>query len=138
MSARDEQHANTVDRQRIRLLLVDDEANLTTLMKMNLEQLGPYEVRMENDPRRALAAAQAFRPDVIILDFLMPGLNGAQVAVAIQADGSFKNTLGLFLTGSVNRQNVGKWADNMSWPCLTKPVTAEALNAWIEAHLPKK
>src|SRR3989338_1563794 len=91
------QKGDTYDQQKIRLLLVDDEADLAALTKLNLERLGPYEVRTENDPRRAVAAALAFRPDVIILDFTMPRMDGGQVAAALRAEGSFRDTPVLFL-----------------------------------------
>ena len=68
----------------------------------------------------------------------MPGMDGKQVAAAIQADDSCKGTPVLFLTGAVNRQDVSKWVDKISWPCLAKPVTTEELSAWIEGYLPKQ
>ena len=121
-----------------RILVVDDQESFTRAVKLYFERTGAYDVRTENDPRRALAAAQAFRPDLIVLDFTMPGMDGGQVAAAIRAEGSFQGTPILFLTGAVNRQDVSDWVDKISGPCLAKPASAEELIAWIEVHLPKK
>ena len=63
-----------------RILLVDDEKSLTTLLKLNLEETGDYEVRVENFPEDALAAVRAFQPDLVLLDLIMPRLPGGNVA----------------------------------------------------------
>ncbi|HEX5855718.1 MAG TPA: response regulator, partial [Thermoanaerobaculia bacterium] len=54
-----------------RILLVDDEADVTRSIKLSLETLGTYEVRAENDARSALKTAREFRPDLIFLDVMM-------------------------------------------------------------------
>ena len=131
----DERNVDTYDKQRTRILLVDDEADFTSLLKINLERTNEYEVRTENVPTKALAAAQAFRPDLVILDFMMPGMDGGDVAAALRADHALKDTLILFLTAAVNKPEVDGWVNKISGPCLAKPVTPEELIAWIQVHL---
>ena len=63
-----------------RILIVDDEGSITRLLKLNLEQTGDYEVATENVSKAALAAAEAFRPDLMLLDVMMPGLDGGALA----------------------------------------------------------
>ena len=73
-----------------RILLVDDEPAFTRLMKLNLECNSAYEVKVENDGGKALAAARAYRPDLIFLDVIMPDVDGGQVAwarVGVRDDG---------------------------------------------------
>ena len=59
-----------------RILVVDDEPAMTTLISLNLERAGCYEVRTENLALKALDAAREFHPDLIMLDVIMPGMDG--------------------------------------------------------------
>jgi CheY-like chemotaxis protein len=121
-----------------RILLVDDEQSLTTLLKLNLEETGNYEVRVENWPEDALDAAREFKPDLILLDIIMPRLPGGNVAAMIDADPQLKDTPIVFLTAAVRRhqveENEGIICDH---PCLAKPASLEEVVAIIEKHVRK-
>ena len=120
---------------KLRILLVDDEVDFTRLLRANLEITGVYEVQMENNPVRVLEAARAFKPDLVVLDFLMPGMDGGEVAAQLRGDSVLKNTPVLFLTAAVSSRDVDSWVNKISGPCLAKPITPEDLIAWIELHL---
>ncbi len=118
-----------------RILLVDDEKSLTTLLKLNLEETGNYDVRVENWPEDALAAAREFKPDLVLLDIIMPRLPGGNVAAQIDSDPLLKETPIVFLTAAVRRSQV---EDNdgiiCEHPCLAKPATVDEVIAMIEKH----
>lgn len=118
-----------------RILLVDDEKSLTTLLKLNLEETGNYDVRVENWPEDALAAARDFKPDLVLLDIIMPRLPGGNVAAQIDSDPLLKGTPIVFLTAAVRRSQV---EDNdgiiCEHPCLAKPATVDEVIAMIEKH----
>ena len=61
-----------------RILIVDDEADVTELLDYKFKQAG-YAIRTLNDPLRAIGLARDFRPDLIILDVMMPELTGVQL-----------------------------------------------------------
>ena len=69
-----------------RILLVEDNVDLAEAVSYNLELEG-YEVRTVEDGEQAVAEACAIRPDVIILDIMLPRLNGFQVLERIRAEG---------------------------------------------------
>ena len=121
-----------------RILLVDDEKSLTSLLKLNLEDTGNYEVRVENWPEDALSAAREFKPDLVLLDLIMPRMPGGNVAAQIDADPQLKGTPIVFLTAAVRRhqveENEGIICDH---PCLAKPATVEEVIAMIEKHARK-
>lgn len=121
-----------------RILLVDDEKSLTTLLKLNLEETGNYDVRVENWPEDAVAAAREFKPDLILLDIIMPRMPGGNVAALIDNDPALKGTPIVFLTAAVRRSQV---EDNdgiiCEHPCLAKPATVDEVIAMIEKHARK-
>ncbi|HXJ73504.1 MAG TPA: response regulator [Candidatus Dormibacteraeota bacterium] len=118
-----------------RILLVDDEKSLTTLLKLNLEETGQYEVRVENWAEDAVGAAREFKPDLILLDIVMPRLPGGNVAALIDADPELQGTPIVFLTAAVRKhqveENEGIICDH---PCLAKPAPLEDVIAMIEMH----
>ena len=121
-----------------RILLVDDEKSLTTLLKLNLEETGNYEVRVENWPEDALGAAREFKPDLVLLDIIMPRLPGGNVAALIDADPELKGTPIVFLTAAVRKAQV---LDNdgiiCEHPCLAKPASVDEVIEMIEKHVRK-
>src|SRR6267154_639609 len=82
-----------------RILVIDDEPGITLNLKLTLESGGDYEVLGENNPANALAAAQTFQPNLILLDVMMPDLDGGDVAARLQADPVLRDTPVIFLTG---------------------------------------
>ena len=89
-----------------RILIIDDEAGLTRLLKLNLEQTGAYEVRTENRGLQGVAAAKAFRPDLILCDVIMPDLEGSDLAVQFKEDPALAATPFVFLTAVVSREEI--------------------------------
>ena len=84
-----------------RILLVDDDVDLAGVVRLILHETGQYEVRVVNHPELALRAAQLFRPDLLLLDVMMPGKDGGEVAAEIRADPELRNTPIVFLTAAV-------------------------------------
>ena len=121
---------------RKRILLVDDEERLTRLTKFNLERGGPYEVRTEHRARRAAAAARAFKPDLVLLDVMMPDGDGGQVAADIRDTPGMKDIPIIFLTAAVLTSEVKSQAGLIGgeW-FMAKPAKTEDLIACIEQHL---
>jgi CheY-like chemotaxis protein len=121
-----------------RVLLVDDEKSFTNLLKLNLEDTGNYDVRVENWAEDAIAAAREFKPDIILLDIIMPRLPGGNVAALIKEDAALKDTPIVFLTAAVRKhqveENDGIICDH---PCLAKPATVEMVIDMIEKHARK-
>jgi len=121
-----------------RILLVDDEKSLTNLLKLNLEDTGNYEVRVENWAEDALQAAREFKPDLILLDIIMPRMPGGNVAAQIDSDPQLKGTPIVFLTAAVRKhqveENEGIICDH---PCLAKPASVDEVVAMIEKYARK-
>jgi two-component system OmpR family response regulator len=118
------------------ILIVDDQPGVTKLLKLNLEQTGNYVVRTENHPTMALAAAEEFRPDLILLDVMMPVLDGGNLAASFQENPGMKNVPIVFLTAAVTREEVRNRRGLIGGlPFLAKPVSLREVLDCLERHL---
>jgi len=116
-----------------KILLVDDEIDLTLIMKYNLESTGRFEVRTESRGRDALATARAFLPDLIFLDIMMPDMPGDDVAALIEKDSVLAGTKYVFLTAAVTHREVNaRHGDIGGKPFLAKPVNIQEMIAMID------
>lgn len=103
------------------------------IVKVGLEQRG-YQVRSESDPRQALNAAKAFMPDLIILDIMMPGKDGGDVAAEIRNGVPQGNKIPIiFLTSLMEKDKTSrKEGATASEIILGKPVNVDKLTELIE------
>jgi CheY-like chemotaxis protein len=123
--------------QRKKILIVDDEVDLTMLVKLNLQKTGQYEVREENRARKALATAREFKPDLVLLDVMMPDLDGGDVLAQLKDDPNLKNVPVVFLTATVLKEDLAKQGGTIGGhPFIPKPFKAEVLLDRIQKMLP--
>jgi len=122
-----------------RILVVDDEASVTRGIKLNLETGGKYEVRTENHAPDTLAAARDFQPDLILLDVMMPEMDGGDVAAQLREDPELTGIPVVFLTALTSNQETGGH-DMISGPAiyLAKPVVVSELTKCIERYARKQ
>ena len=125
-------------KEKRRILIVDDDANSTHLVKILLERSGPYLVLEENDPTRADQTAHNFKPDVILLDIVMPKMDGAELATQIEADRELHGTPIIFLTALVTHGEVKSGLHIQGHPLVAKPISIPELIDAIEKHLPAR
>lgn len=120
-----------------KILIVDDETNLTMLVRLNLEKTGRYEVREENRALRALAAAREFKPDLVLLDVMMPDLDGGDVLAQLKDDANLRNVPVVFLTATVLKEDLAKQGGTIGGhPFIPKPFKVEVLLEQIAKMLP--
>jgi CheY-like chemotaxis protein len=123
-----------VDRKR-RILIVDNDRDTTHLVKILLEKTGRYCVLEENDATKAHQSAQNFRPDLILLDIVMPETDGGEVAAQIQADPELQRTPVIFLTALVTETETKAGLRIQGHPFLAKPINIPELINGIEENL---
>src|SRR5260221_13777925 len=87
---------------RKRILVVDDELDFLYVIKLMLEGTGQYQVRTLSFASQAAQVARDFQPDLVLLDCMMPGADGGELAGPLQVDPQLKDTPFLFLTGTVS------------------------------------
>ena len=119
-----------------RILVVDDEAVLTRMVKMNLERTGNYDVRTENQGSLAVAAAREFKPELIFLDVMMPDMSGDEVSQQLRDDPALAEIKIVFMTAIVTKAETGEMGGMIGGnEFLAKPVKTDELVATIERLL---
>ena len=119
-----------------RILMVDDEVALTRMVKRNLERTGDYEVHTENQGLMAVPAAKEFKPDLILLDVMMPDMAGDDVAAALREDAELSKIKFIFMTAIITKEETPEISTNIGGNIfLAKPVKIEELIATIESVL---
>jgi two-component system OmpR family response regulator len=88
-----------------RLLIIDDERWFSNLLAYSLEAEGYYDVRQENIPLQAVETARAVGPDLIILDVMMPHLDGSELAERFRHDELLRDVPVLFITNLVSEDD---------------------------------
>ena len=118
-----------------RILIVDDDRDSTGLLKLLLEKTGGYVVHEENDAVKAHQSAQNFRPDLILLDIMMPWKDGGQVARQIDADPQLQRTPIIFLTALVTKSEARAGRRIQGYPVVAKPINIPELINRLEENL---
>ena len=117
-----------------RILLVDDEIDILEFVRYNLQKEG-YEVFTAQNGAEALKAAAECRPHLILLDMMMPVMDGAKTCRAIRQDPQLRDTMVVFLSalGEEDQQltGFGVGADDY----LTKPIKMKLLVSRVQAIL---
>ena len=116
---------------RRRVLVVDDEPDVLLLCRVNLEFEG-YEVMEAGDGVEAMARVRERRPDVILLDVMMPRMDGWQVLTELKSDPELRDIPVVMLTAKVQDQDqIRGWSAGAS-EYITKPFSPLSLSQVLE------
>ena len=122
-----------------RILVVDDEPNLSDLVRLFLVKTKRFEVLAENRPGNVLPVAREFRPEMILLDVDMPGQDGGEVARRIDADPLLRGTPILFFTSLISTLEAGdRITTRGGMRFLAKPLNPKVLVRVIDEIMAEK
>jgi excisionase family DNA binding protein len=121
---------------RPRVLVVDDEAAIRDILSESLaNRPNPYEVSSAADGFEAGRLVATFRPDVVLLDLRMPGLDGFQVCRTIKADPETASIIVVAMTGYHTPETEARIVECGAVRCLAKPIEPSAVAAAVDAVL---
>lgn len=122
-----------------KILIIDDEDDFCYFVKLNLEQTGKFEVLVATNGAVGINLAKTQQPDLILLDILMPGMNGSEVAEILLNDTATRHIPVVFLTALAKKGEVEKSKGRIGGrEFIAKPVTTEELIFKIESILGKE
>lgn len=105
-----------------KILIIDDEKGFTDMLKINLELTQKYEVIVENTSTNALNTAIDCNPDLILLDIIMPGIQGSDLGFLFKEHGKLNQTPVVFLTATVTKDEVDIQGGKINgYPFIAKP-----------------
>ena len=117
------------------ILLVDDEDDIREVAALSLETVGGWRVSSARDGSSGVAMACAERPDAILLDVMMPGLDGAATVQRLRADSRTRDIPVIFLTAKAQAADRRRFAALGVAGTLTKPFDPMTLAEQIAAIL---
>jgi two-component system phosphate regulon response regulator PhoB len=119
------------------ILVVEDEPGIQELLKFNLGQHG-HQVEIANDSEEALQALRGALPDLILLDWMLPGMAGVDLARRIRGDGRLKEIPIIMLTARAEEADKVKGLETGADDYITKPFSPKELMARIKAVLRRR
>jgi two-component system alkaline phosphatase synthesis response regulator PhoP len=120
------------NRQKHKVLVVDDEEAIIELLKYNLEK-GGYEVRTATDGQLAVESARKFHPDLVLLDIMMPVMDGVEACRRIRQIPEMEKAFVVFLTARAEEYSEVAAFDVGADDYITKPIKPRALMSRIAA-----
>jgi two-component system alkaline phosphatase synthesis response regulator PhoP len=118
--------------QKQKVLVVDDEEDIIEILTYNLEKEG-YEVSSASDGIKGVKKAAAFKPDVILLDIMMPNQDGVETCRQLRENPDLKNTFIIFLTARSEEYSEVAAFDVGADDYIHKPIKPRALVSRIAA-----
>jgi CheY-like chemotaxis protein len=114
-----------------RILYVEDEQDIRTVAKMALELVGKFTVRDCGTGAEALAAFPDFRPDMLLLDVMMPGMDGPTTLQKLRELPGAANVPAIFMTAKVQPQEVESLKQAGALQVIAKPFDPMTLSDTI-------
>jgi two-component system, OmpR family, alkaline phosphatase synthesis response regulator PhoP len=115
-----------------KILIADDEPDILEIISYNLSREG-YQVTTAKDGDEALAKAKTVKPELIILDIMMPKKNGVEVCELLRAKPAFKDTLIIFLTALSDESSHVKGLETGADDYISKPISPKVLLSKVNA-----
>jgi two-component system alkaline phosphatase synthesis response regulator PhoP len=118
----------------IKILLVDDEPDILEIVRFNLDKEG-YQIEMASNGLEALKVAKKFLPHLIVLDIMMPNLDGIETCELMRQDDRFQETIVMFLTARGEDYSYVAAFDAGADDYVTKPVKPKVLVSKVKGLL---
>ena len=122
----------------IKVLIIDDEEDLTFFVKANLEMDGKYQVIIAAGGKEGLKAAQKHKPDVVLLDIIMPHMDGFAVLKKLKESPRTLSIPVVMLSAKGDDDSKTQAASSYNEDYIVKPVQVEALRQKIEEIMTRR
>ena len=121
-----------------RILLVEDDSDILEIATLALETIGEFTVETCNSGLEVVEKASRFKPDLILLDVMMPGMDGPSTLKALRATREFEETPIIFMTAKVMKDEIEQLKQMGALGVIAKPFEPETLSDQIKAIWEKR
>lgn len=115
-----------------KILYVEDEPDIRDIAKLVLENVGGFDVLAADGGQEALSKIDDFQPDMILLDAMMPGMDGPETLVEIRKTDNFKNTPIAFLTAKLMESDISGFLEMGAIGVIAKPFDPMGLSDQVK------
>jgi len=115
------------------VLYVDDDADIREIVQMSLSLDGQLDVNLSAGGERALLEMRDQRPDLVMLDVMMPGLDGPSILARMRADEALRHIPVIFMTAKANPSEVARFRDLSAIGVIAKPFDPMSLGSQVKA-----
>lgn len=115
-----------------KILIVDDEPDILEIISYNLKKEG-YEILTAKNGTEGLEKTTSFKPDLVILDIMMPKMNGIEVCKILRSKPEYNNTLIIFLTALSDESSQIKGLETGADDYVNKPISPKVLISRVNA-----
>jgi excisionase family DNA binding protein len=129
---------DTIESGKRKILVVDDDAEIVELIVDVLGRDGRFDVETASSGYEAGIATERFRPELILLDYMLPDVNGNIVCQAIRANPEFENIKIIVVSGVVKRDEIAQLMKSGAEDFIRKPFDVTELTGKITAVLQMK
>ena len=122
------------------ILVVEDEADLRTIIQISLGQIGGFNVKLAGCGNEAINLLDTFTPDILVTDIMMPGMTGIELAKYFLTQEKYKNIPLVFMTAKMQVQEIESYQNEFTkCSIITKPfdpvaLPQEIINCWEKFH----
>lgn len=120
-----------------RIMVVEDEPDILTIITMSLETVGGYTTTGCSSGFEALENLKIFKPDLILLDVMMPGMNGTTTLKEIQKIPDFASIPVIFITAKAQAQEIANYREIGAIDIIVKPFDPMSLSDLIKSIIEK-
>jgi len=118
-----------------KILIIDDEKEVARMAKLSIAELGRYDVQIETNALEAFSTIGRFKPDLILLDFVMPGISGLEICKKLKGNEKFSSIPIIMLSGQNDECHKVSCLENGADDYIVKPFSLNELDARIKAIL---
>lgn len=110
-----------------KILYAEDEPDVQTIVELTIQTMSDYEIKICNNGKKLLECVEEYEPDLILLDVMMPEMDGPATFKNLQANENTKSIPVIFVTAKAQVHEVEKFKEIGSWGVITKPFAVMSL-----------
>jgi len=115
------------------ILYVEDDPRIQTITRLTLEKIGGFNVKVCSSGKEALNAISEFKPELLLLDVMMPDMDGPTTLLALRRIQGYENIPGIFITAKAQYQEIDSYKEYNILDVISKPFDPMTLSASIRA-----